>query len=72
MVSDIGLPGLNGRQLADLARQLRPDLKILFITGYAQNADVRGEFLGPRMDMILKPFALEALANKIREMILSR
>ena len=72
MVSDIGLPGLNGRQLADRARQLRPGLKILFITGYAEKAAVRGEFLGPGMDMVTKPFALDALANKIREMILTR
>jgi PAS domain S-box-containing protein len=71
MVSDIGLPGLGGRQLADLARQHRPDLRILFITGYAQNAGVRGDFLGPGMDMLTKPFALDTLASKIRDMVAS-
>jgi PAS domain S-box-containing protein len=69
LVSDIGLPGLDGRRLAELARQLRPALKILFITGYAEKAAVRGEFLGPGMDMLSKPFALDVLARKLREML---
>ena len=45
MISDVGLPGMNGRQLAEIGRQLRPDLKVLFITGYAEHAAVRGGFL---------------------------
>jgi len=69
MVSDIGLPGISGRQLAEIARQSRPELKILFITGYAANATVRSEFLGAGMEMISKPFALELLAVKVREML---
>ncbi len=70
MISDVGLPGLNGRQLADLGRQYRPDLKVLFVTGYAEHAmSVRGDFLAPGMEIITKPFALEALAIKIRMMI---
>ena len=69
LISDVGLPGMNGRQLADIARQARPSLKVLFITGYAENAAVRGGFLEPGMEMITKPFALDALAAKIREML---
>jgi PAS domain S-box-containing protein len=69
MVSDVGLPGLNGRQLAELARELRPDLPVLFMTGYAAGAARRSEFLGAGMEMISKPFAMDALAQKIGEMI---
>ena len=69
MISDVGLPGMNGRQLADIARQHRPSLPILFVTGYAENAAIRAGFLGTGMAMIAKPFAVEALAAKIAEMI---
>jgi len=69
MVTDIGLPGLNGRQLADAARERRPDLKVLFMTGYAENAALSRGFLEPGMQMITKPFAMEDLATRIREMI---
>ncbi|HEU0045431.1 PAS domain S-box protein [Sphingomonas sp.] len=69
LVTDIGLPGLNGRQLADAARQLRPELRILFMTGYAENATIANGFLEPGMEMITKPFAIEALVNRIRDMI---
>ncbi len=69
LVSDIGLPGLNGRQLAEVARQHRPDLRVLFITGYAPNAEVRGEFLGPGMDMLAKPFSIDVLGSKVRQLI---
>jgi PAS domain S-box-containing protein len=69
MISDVGLPGLNGRQLAEIARSRKPGLKILFITGYVAQGGVRGEFLEPGMDMLMKPFALDALTDKIREMI---
>jgi PAS domain S-box-containing protein len=69
LVSDVGLPGLNGRQLAEIARQARPDLAILFITGYAQHAAVRGGFLAEGMEMMTKPFAVDAIAGKIREML---
>ncbi|TLX61099.1 PAS domain-containing protein [Stutzerimonas nosocomialis] len=69
LVTDVGLPGMNGRQLAEIARQHRKDLKVLFITGYAPNAEVRGEFLGPGMDMLAKPFNIDALAGRIRQMI---
>ena len=69
LVTDVGLPIMNGRQLADIARQHRPDLKILFVTGYAENAALRGDFLAPGMEMLTKPFALDVLGAKIREMI---
>jgi PAS domain S-box-containing protein len=69
LVSDVGLPGLNGRQLADQARETRPELKVLFITGYAENAAIASGFLEPGMEMITKPFAVEALAMRIRQMI---
>ena len=69
LISDVGLPGLNGRQLAEIARQSRPDLKILFITGYAHNATVRAGFLDHGMDMMTKPFAVDALARKIRDIL---
>ncbi|WP_279483173.1 PAS domain-containing sensor histidine kinase [Aureimonas sp. SK2] len=70
LVTDVGLPGMNGRQLAEIARRLRPQLKILFVTGYAESASVRGEFLGENMDLIAKPFEYDALGAKVREMIL--
>jgi len=69
LVSDIGLPGMNGRQVADAAREQRPDLKVLFITGYAENAAMAHGFLEPGMEMVTKPFAVDALAARIREMI---
>ena len=69
LVSDVGLPGMDGRQLAEVARRHRPDLRILFVTGYAEKAAVRGEFLGAGMEMITKPFALDMLAERIREMV---
>ena len=69
LVTDVGLPNMNGRQLAEIARQRRPGLKVLFITGYAENAAVRGGFLAPGMEMMTKPFALDALGAKIRQLI---
>ncbi|MFZ3282652.1 PAS domain S-box protein [Pseudomonas sp.] len=69
LVTDVGLPGMNGRQLAEIARQHRPGLKVLFMTGYAQKAAERQGFLEDGMDMVAKPFAIELLASKIRTMI---
>lgn len=69
LVTDIGLPELNGRQVADGGRIKRPDLKILFMTGYAENAALASGFLEPGMAMITKPFAMEAMANRIRDII---
>ncbi|KTB64879.1 MULTISPECIES: ATP-binding protein [Pseudomonas] len=69
LISDVGLPGMNGRQLAEIGRQLRPELKVLFITGYAEHAAVRGGFLDPGMQLITKPFTFDLLTAKVREMI---
>ena len=68
-MTDVGLPGLNGRQLADQARLVRPTLKVLFMTGYAENAAFGNGHLGPGMQMITKPFPVELLARRIQEMI---
>ncbi|XYD11842.1 PAS domain-containing protein (plasmid) [Methylobacterium sp. NMS12] len=69
LVTDVGLPGLNGRQLADQARTTRPDLKVLFMTGYAENAAFGAGHLAQGMQMITKPFPVEGLASKIRAII---
>ena len=69
LVTDVGLPGMNGRQLAEIARQHRPELKVLFMTGYAEIAAERQGFLEEGMDMVSKPFSIDLLANKIRTMI---
>jgi PAS domain S-box-containing protein len=70
LVTDVGLPGLNGRQLADAARVSRPALKVLFMTGYAHNAAIgQGTALEPGMEIMTKPFALDDIAKKIRDMI---
>jgi PAS domain S-box-containing protein len=69
MVTDVGLPGMNGRQVADAAREQRPDLKVLFITGYAESVAMANGFLEPGMEMVTKPFAVDALAVRIRSMI---
>jgi PAS domain S-box-containing protein len=70
MITDVGLPGgMNGRQVADAARVARPGLKVLFITGYAENAAVANGHLDAGMEILAKPFAMSTLANKVREMI---
>jgi PAS domain S-box-containing protein len=70
LITDVGLPGgMNGRQVADAARVHRPKLKILFITGYAENAVVGNGLLGQDMHVITKPFGIEAIANKVRDLI---
>jgi CheY-like chemotaxis protein len=70
LVTDVGLPGgLNGRQVADAARASRPGLKVLFITGYAENAVLSHGHLDPGMHVMTKPFAMDALATRIRELI---
>jgi PAS domain S-box-containing protein len=69
LVTDIGLPGMNGRQLADAARAVRPDLRVLFMTGYAENAAIASGFLDPGMALITKPFALDTMSARIREIM---
>jgi CheY-like chemotaxis protein len=69
LVTDIGLPGLNGRQVADGGRVSRPGLKVLFMTGYAENAAMANGFLETGMQLITKPFALDVFAARIRAVI---
>jgi PAS domain S-box-containing protein len=69
LVTDVGLPGMNGRQFADAARLERPELKVLFVTGYAENAALASGFLEHGMTMITKPFAVDLLIERVREMI---
>ena len=69
LVTDVGLPNMNGRQLAEIAGELRPDLRILFMTGYAEKAATRSGFLAPGMQLMTKPFAVDALGARIRELI---
>jgi CheY-like chemotaxis protein len=72
LITDVGLPGgMNGRQLADAALVGRPDLKILFITGYAENAALSESALKPGLHILTKPFSLEALGGKVTEIIAS-
>ncbi len=70
LVTDVGLPGgMNGRQMADAARVFRPDLKVLFITGYAENSILGNGHLAPGMAVLTKPFSIETMAARIRSMI---
>jgi len=69
VVTDVGLPGMNGRALADAAREIRPELKFLFITGYAENAALSRGFFSPGMAMLTKPFAVDALTARIRDLL---
>ena len=69
LITDIGLPGLNGRQVADAAREKRPDLKVLFMTGYAENATLANGFLEHGMEMITKPFPMDILAQRLTKMM---
>ncbi|MGI4793195.1 MAG: PAS domain S-box protein [Janthinobacterium lividum] len=70
LVTDVGLPGgMNGRQVADAGRAVRPELKVLFITGYAENAVLSHSHLDPGMHVLTKPFAMEALASRIKDLI---
>ena len=69
LVTDVGLPGMNGRQLADQARETRPGLKVLFITGYAESVAMADGFLQPGMEMITKPFDLDNLSRRVRALV---
>ena len=70
LFTDVGLPGgMNGRQLADEARRRRPNLKVLFTTGYARNAIVHDGRLDPGVELITKPFTQAALSSKLRDII---
>ncbi|WP_051231561.1 hybrid sensor histidine kinase/response regulator [Stutzerimonas azotifigens] len=73
MITDVGLPGgMNGRQLADAARQVRPALKVLYITGYAESTAIGEQDLGPDRHLMTKPFSMDALAARIEAIVLGR
>ncbi|MFJ2280113.1 PAS domain S-box protein [Pseudomonas sp. NPDC087803] len=70
LVTDVGLPGgMNGRQMAEAGREIRPNLKTLFITGYAENAVIGAGQLGPDMQVLTKPFAVETLVSRVNELM---
>jgi len=68
LLTDVGMPGMNGRDLAEVARAWRPTLPVLFMTGYAENAMQRSRFLGTGMDMITKPFEIDGLLASVHAM----
>ncbi|MEN4920400.1 GAF domain-containing protein [Achromobacter spanius] len=69
LITDVGLPGLNGRQLADAARAAHPGLRVLLMTGYAESAASSDGFLEEGMELIVKPFSLDALEGRVRRML---
>ncbi len=69
LITDIGLPGLNGRQIADAARVKRPDLKVLLMTGYAEAVASPSGITDPYMSLITKPFTMDLLAARVRAVI---
>ena len=70
LITDVGLPGgMNGRQVADAARTLRPGLKVLFNKGYAETAVIGNGHLDPGMEVITKPFEIASLGSKVREIL---
>ncbi len=67
LVTDVGLPGgMNGRQLAEAARELRHELNVMFVTGYAENAVLNSGHLSPGMQLLTKPFTVDALVMGIQ------
>ena len=72
LITDVGLPGgMTGRQVADAARLWQPDLKVMFVTGYAENAAIGGGHLDAGMHIITKPFPIDELGRRIQEVIAS-
>ncbi len=69
LFTDVVMPDVNGRKLADEACRRRPDLKVLFATGYSHNAVVHNGVLDPGVELISKPFTMEDLAARVREVL---
>ena len=72
LIADLGLPGgMNGRQMAESALAFRPELKVLFITGYIDHPALTPENLRPGMRVLTKPFSIKELAGTLQSMIRS-
>jgi CheY-like chemotaxis protein len=69
LFTDVGLPGLDGRKLAEEAKRRAPSLKILYTTGYARNAIVHNGILDAGVDLLGKPFTTEALGRKLEQIL---
>lgn len=69
LVSDVGLPGPNGRQVADYAREKLPDIRVILMTGYAEQAAMNPRFLSPGMELLVKPFEAQALISKVQALV---
>ena len=70
LITDVGLPGgMNGREVADRARELRPELNVLFITGYAENAALNHGHIGPGTRVLTKPFSVSELTARIESLL---
>jgi CheY-like chemotaxis protein len=69
LFTDVVMPEMDGRKLADTARKSRPGLKVLYTTGYTRNAIVHDGTLDPDVDLIVKPFSVDQLARKVRTVL---
>jgi two-component SAPR family response regulator len=69
LITDVVMPGMNGRELADRARDLYPEMRILFTSGYTQNFIVDDGVLHDGLNFIGKPYTLPALARKARSVL---
>ncbi len=69
LFTDIVMPDINGRKLADQARRVRPDLKVLYTTGYTRNAVVHNGIVDKGAELIGKPFTLDELASRVRHLL---
>ncbi len=70
LITDVGLPGeMNGHRFVDLARQMQPDLRVLFVTGYAETGVLSTDQLAPRTQVLTKPFSIDVLATKVKSLL---
>ena len=69
LFTDVVMPDMSGRELADRAREKRPNLKVLYTTGYTRNAIVHNGMLDPGTNLLTKPFSIEELAAKVRKIL---
>jgi len=69
LISDVILPGMNGRALAEQLLKIRPETKVLFVSGYTENALILDDQLDFAINFLPKPFTVEALGRKVREIL---